>query len=102
MAYRKDSGWNDKNELRCLVIYRKLEYEGFPRRRQTELCREMENMSHVKLCFNSISAKIGNYKSIAGVNNHSNASTNTKRIYEKFKNYSIEKLEKLIKEMETC
>ncbi len=44
----------------------------------------------------NISAKVSNYKSIAGVNNHSNASTNTKRIFKKYENYSIDDLVNLI------
>jgi hypothetical protein len=39
---------------------------------------------------------VGNYKSIAGINEPSNASQNTKEIYRKYKNFTVKKLEDLI------
>ena len=67
------------NELRCLVILKKLISENFPRNRQMELCREVARKSN--LSSGSISAKVSNFKSLAGINNKSNASNNSKIIY---------------------
>ena len=96
MTYRKDSGWNDKTEMMCLLILKRLQAEGFPRGRQSELCEEMANRSEIFLTKKSIQAKVGNYKSIAKINNSSNASKGTERIYNKSHNFSIKQLEEEI------
>ena len=44
-----------------------------------EYCREISMVT--KLDPTNISAKVGNYKSVAGVNKASNASTNTIELY---------------------
>ena len=97
MNYKDTSDWNDINELRCLLILKKLIDENFPRNRQMQLCREVSNLSN--LTTGSISAKVSNYKSLAGINNKSNFSNNSKIIYEKYKQYSISELEKVIAEL---
>ena len=88
MPYR--SNWNDINELKCLLIFKQLQLEGFPRGFQKQLCEEMSKSTN--LDSTNISAKICNIKSIAGINNSSNYSQNTKRIYEKYNHLSIEEL----------
>jgi hypothetical protein len=99
MNYKDTSDWNDINELRCLVILKKLISENFPRNRQMELCREVARKSN--LSSGSISAKVSNFKSLAGINNKSNASNNSKIIYKKYHQYSVVDLEKLISELIT-
>ena len=94
--YRHNSNWNEKNELRCLLIFKKLEFERFPKGKQMEYCREIAKIPRIGLSEGNISAKVGNYKSVAGVNNHSNASKNTQRIYKQYKNLSIQQLKRLI------
>ena len=94
--YRDDSYWNDKNEMRCLLIFKKLKEQGFPRGMQAELCRKTADIPEIDLSEENISAKVGNYKSVAGENSHSNYSKNTERIYNKFKNLSIKELESKI------
>ena len=94
MSFRKNSNWNEKNELKAFLIFKKLEKLNFPRGKQMELCREMEMETNLKV--GSISAKVSNYKSVAGINNHSNASSDTKKTYSKYQDYSIEELKKLI------
>lgn len=94
MACRKNSGWSDENETKCLLILKKLENEGFPRGRQIELCRELSRTT--KLSEGSISAKVCNYKSVAGINNKSHPSTATFETYEKYKRLNINELEKVI------
>ena len=86
--------WTDEDEIRCFFIFKKLENEGFPKGKpkQSEYCRKMANHIQGVPPVRSLIAKIGNYKSVAGVNNPSNASKNTKRIYEQYKKYSIEEL----------
>lgn len=97
MAYRENSKWNDLNELKCLLIYKILDSKDFPRNKQSELCKEMELISGLN--YNSISAKISNYKSVAGINHESNASKNTKEIYKKYNKLSIQELELLINDI---
>jgi|694.fasta_scaffold79599_4 hypothetical protein len=97
MNYKDTSDWNNINELRCLLILKKLTDENFPRNRQMQLCREVANISN--LTSGSISAKVSNYKSLAGINNKSNVSNNSKIIYKKYKQYSISELEKVIVEL---
>jgi hypothetical protein len=99
MNYKDTSDWNDINELRCLVILKKLISENFPRNRQMELCREVARKSN--LSSGSISAKVSNFKSLAGINNKSNASNNSKIIYNKYHQYSEVELERLISELIT-
>ena len=101
-SYKADSNWNDKNEMRCLLIFKKLETEKFPRGRQMQLCREISQRLKKSefLSEDNISAKVCNYKSVAGVNNDSNYSTNTEAIYKKFEKFSILKLEREIEKMD--
>ena len=95
MSFKDSSNWNEKNEFKAFIIFKKLEALGFPRGKQMEFCREMEKETNLDA--RNISAKVGNYKSVAGINNNSNASSDTKENYSKYKNYSIEELEKKIK-----
>ena len=90
MGYRKNSLWNDTSELYCLLSFKKLEAEGFPRGKQIKYCRELAKITG--LSSGSLSAKICNYKSVAGVNNDSNASIKTKEIYDKYGNLSVQEL----------
>lgn len=94
MNYKDTSAWNDLNEIRCLRVLKILMEENFPRNRQMQLCREIACKSN--LSSESLSAKVSNYKSLAGINNKSNASTNSKIIFEKYKQYSIPDLDKII------
>lgn len=94
MNYKDTSDWNDLNEIRCLLILKILIEENFPRNRQMQLCNEIATKSN--LTSGSLSAKVSNYKSLAGINNKSNASKNSKIIYEKYMQYSISELEKVI------
>ena len=95
MAYQAYSEWNEENEIRCLLIFKKLVAESFPRGRQMSYCRAMARETN--LSAENISAKVSNFKSVAGVNNPSNASSNTKRIYEAYGHLGISELENVIK-----
>jgi hypothetical protein len=56
-------------------------------------------MTHLSLFFSSdgyISAKVCNYKYVAGINNPSNASNNTVELYRKYGKSPISDIEKLI------
>jgi len=94
MSYRKTSQWNDINELRCLLIFKKLQRENFRRGRQMELCREMAAQTNLGSC--SVSAKVCNYKSVSGVNNKSNASSNTIDIYHRYGHLSIKEINEIL------
>ena len=94
MSFKYDSNWNEKNELKAFLIFKKLEALDFPRGKQMELCREMEKETNLET--GNISAKVSNYKSVAGISNSSNASSDTKENYLKYKDYSIAKIEELI------
>jgi hypothetical protein len=94
MNYRESSNWNEKNEVKCLLIMKLLEQDN-PVGMRAELCKDMARTTNLKS--NSITAKVGNYLSVAGINKPSNASMNTKRIYTKYKDFSISELKKIIK-----
>jgi hypothetical protein len=79
MAYKDSSEWNEENEIRCLVIFKKLEAENFPSGKQVEYCRALALATNLDA--GNISAKVSNYKSEAGINKPSNASENTKCVY---------------------
>lgn len=99
MKYRRDSGWSDKNEMKCFLIFKKLKKQGFPRGMQSELCRRMEAQQDVNLSYGTIKAKVGNYKSVAGIIGDSHYSENTRRIYEQYGKYSIEELGEIIRNL---
>jgi len=96
MNYRIGSNWNDVNELRALAIFKMLKEQGFPRGEQMSCCKAISNITG--LSSGSLSAKVCNYKSVAGINRHSNASLKTKEIYEKYGHLKAGDIEKLIKE----
>lgn len=97
MSYRENSEWNETNEIRCLIIFQRLKEENFPYGKQIQYCQDMSKSTNLDV--GSISAKVSNYKSVAGINKPSNASQNTKEIYEKYKNFTIKQLEDLVKKM---
>ncbi|MGF1841652.1 hypothetical protein L4C39_00385 [Vibrio clamense] len=98
MSYRDTSLWNDLNELRCLAAFKRLESEGFPRGKQSEYAREISRKSGLEV--GNISAKICNYKSVAGINNESHASANTRGFYIKYQSYSLGEIQELVKSLE--
>ena len=95
--YRIGSLWNDLNELRCYLAYRKLERDGFPRGYQAEICHALSEITG--LSTGNLSAKICNYKSVAGDNNQSNASANTKYFVNAYAEHSISQLETIVAEL---
>ena len=97
MSFKESSNWNEKNELKAFLIFKKLEVLNFPRGKQMELCREMEK--ETDLDAGNISAKVSNYKSVAGINSSSNASSDTKENYAKYKEYFIKEIEELIEKV---
>ncbi|MFT6550789.1 MAG: hypothetical protein ACJA1I_000820 [Zhongshania marina] len=90
-GYRTGSKWNDLNELRCLLALKQLQEKNYPRGLLTKLAIDIAKISGLGV--GSVKAKIGNYKSVAGVTAHSNASSNTKSIYDKYGLLSISKLQ---------
>ncbi len=94
MSYRTNSKWNDSNEIKCLIIFKKLKLENFPRGKQAEFSRELSKTTGLK--YVSISAKISNYKSVSGINKSSNASLNTISFYKKYHKLSIKELTNLL------
>ncbi len=94
MSFRNESNWNEKNELKAFLIFKRLQAVNFPRGKQMELCRQMEQETSLEA--GNISAKVSNYKSVAGINNGSNASNDTKQSYLKYKDLSIKELEDII------
>ncbi|MCG3706240.1 hypothetical protein L5F43_07005 [Aliarcobacter butzleri] len=96
MSFKVTSGWNEKTELQAYKIFRILLDKKFPRGLQSKLCKELAQ--EIKLLSSgNISAKVCNYKSVAGINNSSNSSSDTKKNYEKYKNLSIIELDLIIK-----
>ena len=93
---QKGSLWNDENETKCLLIMKTIVYHEFPYGMRAEMCRDLEHQTGIK--YNSLSAKVGNFLSLAGIRKPSNASNNSKRIYEKYKDYSHTQLAKALAE----
>jgi hypothetical protein len=94
MRYRTTSHWNEKNEIRCLIIFKKLQAENFPRGKQTEYCREMSRLTNIEPI--KIISKVSDYKAAARVNFASNASVKAIEQFKKYGQLPIEKLEKLV------
>lgn len=95
MGYRSGSLWSEANEIRCLIAFRRLQEAGFPRGLQIQLCRELSAKTGIPT--GSLHAKIGNYKSVAGVIGKSNASKNTREVFEKYGQMPIVDLEQLVR-----
>jgi len=94
MSYQSGSLWNDQNEIRCLIILKRLQAESFPYGRQSELAREMARVTG--LTARTIISKVGNYKSAAGLIGKSHDSRATEQTYLRYKDYSIVELEALV------
>jgi len=94
MNFNESSNWNERNELRCLLIFKKLELENFPRGKQTAYCKEIVIRSG--LDEGNLSAKVSDFKSVAGINKPSHNSSNTINAYKKYNHFSIKKLEEII------
>lgn len=96
MSYRENSSWNENNEILCLIIFKRLQEANFPRGKQMEYCREMSHVTNLDA--GNISAKVSNYKSVAGINNASNASVNTVRLFKQYGHLTIQELKRIIKQ----
>lgn len=94
MAYQEGSLWSEENEIRCLALMKRLQEEGFPRGRQSQYGRELAAASG--LSFPSINAKIGNFKSLAGVIGPSNWSDNSEAIWKKYGHLSAVEISALV------
>lgn len=97
MNYRSD--WNDKIEMCCLLVFKLLQSSNLAS--QSDMLKKLENNIKENISLRSLRAKVGNYKSVARVNKPSNASKNTKRIYQKYDTYAIEALKNEIRK-ENC
>lgn len=95
-TYREDKGWNDLNEMRCLLIWKKVKKGGFSNK--SKLCKEMSYIEDVNLTYGSIGMKVSNYESLDpdGKPALRGCSKNTIRIYEEYKDFSVLELEKII------
>lgn len=92
--YNASSKWNDIAELKCLYIFKVLQEEGFPYGKQRRMCSNISD--ETSLSVGNLSAKVSNFKSVAGENNESNASANTRSIYEKYGNLQSKELRMII------
>ncbi|MDC9720504.1 MAG: hypothetical protein PSN46_07240 [Gammaproteobacteria bacterium] len=80
--YRASSQWSDTNELRCLQALLMLQEHNFPRGMQADLSREI--VATTELTYETVNAKIGNYKSLLGLTAPSSASSSCKKMYKLF------------------
>lgn len=96
-GYRVGSKWNDINEMRCLLAFILLKQKNFPRNMLSELAEGIAKISG--LGAGSVKAKIGNFKSVAGITGHSNASKKTLDIYHKYSGYSTDQLKEEISKL---
>lgn len=90
--YRKKSIWNDEMELKCLLIFKKLERESFKRGRQILMCKDLAEQEGVINKVGSINAKVSGFKSLAGYSKPSNVSVNSKRIFDENIHLSLDEL----------
>jgi hypothetical protein len=93
-GYRVGSKWNDLNEIRCLLAFKQLEERNYPRNMLTELAQEIAKVSGLSV--GSVKAKIGNYKSVAGVMGHSNSSLQTISIFNKYGQLNSGQLQEIL------
>ena len=93
-GYRAGSKWNDLNELRCLLAFKQLQEKGYPRNLLTDLARDIARLSGLGV--GSVKAKIGNYKSVAGITGPSNASLKTISFYKKYGQLGASQLRELV------
>jgi len=93
-SFRTDSGWSMEAEIRCLIIYKTLEELDFPRGLQSDLCEILSQATGLK--FESVKAKIGNYKSEFGVTGSSHSSEATKYLAQSFGHMSRLELDALL------
>ncbi len=99
MAYNTAANWTDLFELKCLLIFKKCETEGFPRGMASNLCKELTKSENAPP-LNSLHGKVGNYKSLAGITENSNWSLASKSFFKQYKNASINELESVISRLE--
>ena len=92
--YNPSSNWNDLAELKCLYIFKVLQEEGFPYGKQRKMCIDITD--ETGLSVGNLSAKVSNFKSVAGENNESNASVNTRAIYAEYGQLASKDLKKVI------
>lgn len=95
MAFQSGSLWSEPNEIRCLALMKRLQEEGFPRGRQAQLSRELA--ASTGLPVRSVSAKIGNFKSLAGLIEPSNWSQNSAVIWERYGHLSAAEVQALVR-----
>ena len=96
-----DFDWTDREELMCLVIYKKLMKNDFEKGLKSTLCHEMASKPNTPT-FGSITCKVGNYTYLFtnGAKGLKNCSEDNKRIYNEFKDCSIKEVEDKIKKLE--
>ena len=92
--YNENSRWNDQAELKCLYIFKVLQEQGFPYGKQRKMCIDISE--ETGLSAGNLSAKVNNFKSVAGTNNQSNASANTRSIYAEFGRLSSKEVMEVI------
>lgn len=95
MAFRKGSLWSEENEIRCLALMKRLQEEGSPRGRQAQYGRELARSSG--LSFRTINAKVGNFKSLAGLIGPSNWSRNSEEVWEKYGHLTAAEVSALVR-----
>ena len=93
--FNKGSGWSLELELECFIILKIIEAEGFPRGRQSDLCKELS--IRCTLSEGTIKAKVGNFKAEGGHTGETNSSYATKYIMDKFGSYSLNEARALLK-----
>ena len=90
--------WTELHELKVLLIYKKAQAGG----NKEELCQSLKDKDSSFTCdLNSIVMKFDNYKSLGTIGQGlDHTSQLNKEVFEKYKNHSIEELEKEIRKRE--
>lgn len=95
MAFQQGSLWSEQNEIRCLAAMKMLQEEAFPRGAQAWRSRELA--AATGLSVRSINAKIGNFKSLAGLIGPSNWSQNSEAVWKRYGHLSAADVQALVK-----
>jgi len=95
--------WTYREELMCLLIYKKLIEKNFQWGLRTKLCYDMSLKKNTP-SYNSINLKVGNYECLftKGKKGMSGGASNRKTVnaYKEFKDSFIEDIERHLKSME--
>lgn len=93
MAFQQGPLWSEENGIRCLAVMKRPQAEGFPSVRQAQCSRELA--AATGLPARSVNAKVGNFKSLAGLIGPSNWLQNSEAIWKRYGHQSASEVQAL-------